>query len=111
MILPPEPQRASSPRLKPVDDTAGSKRDDTYFWDMVTFSVEGFLFRVPRYQFTNNSQYFAAAYLNGQSSLISTLEDLAWNDGRSEISDDYEAVEAPNGSTPTAIDTPTDREP
>ncbi|RXW23174.1 hypothetical protein EST38_g2707 [Candolleomyces aberdarensis] len=106
-----ERERASSHCLKPVDGIAGSKRDDIYFWDMVTFSVEGILFRVPRYQFTNSSQYFAAAYLNGPSNISLEIEDLAWNDGMSEYSDEYEAVEAPNGSTPTAIGTPIDREP
>ncbi|KAJ2924529.1 hypothetical protein H1R20_g12561, partial [Candolleomyces eurysporus] len=110
MILPEDRTLSHCPIA--VGSIAGSKRDDTYFWDMVTFSVEGSLFRVPRYQFIVGSQYFYAAYLNAPSNPLLTLDDLASNDGRSQYSEEYEEVEAPGGSTPTAIDTPSvNREP
>ncbi|KAJ2930126.1 hypothetical protein H1R20_g6956, partial [Candolleomyces eurysporus] len=42
--------------------------DEEYYWDFVTFSARGRLFRVPKYRLTNESEYFASKYgLDGDS--------------------------------------------
>ncbi|KAJ2924544.1 hypothetical protein H1R20_g12554, partial [Candolleomyces eurysporus] len=38
---------------------AEQERDEIYYWDTVKFSVEGTIFKVPRYQFVIGSTYFA----------------------------------------------------
>ncbi|KAJ7763591.1 hypothetical protein DFH07DRAFT_956402 [Mycena maculata] len=38
-------------------------RDQTYYWESVTFQVEHRLFKVPRYQFERNSEIFAGTFM------------------------------------------------
>ncbi|RXW16417.1 hypothetical protein EST38_g9437 [Candolleomyces aberdarensis] len=47
--------QTSSPNLP-------SKLDEEHYWDFVTFSVEGCLFRLPKYRFLEESEYFRKEY-------------------------------------------------
>ncbi|KAF5316925.1 hypothetical protein D9611_003672 [Ephemerocybe angulata] len=47
---------------QPAEDSQASKLDDQYFWDFVTFSAGATLFRVPKYKFIEDSDYFHKMY-------------------------------------------------
>ncbi|KAF5317382.1 hypothetical protein D9611_003707 [Ephemerocybe angulata] len=60
-----------------ITEPAGEK-DDVYYWpDNITFSVDGKLFRVSRYQFIVGSEHFSATYGLTKDKDVVQLEGIA----------------------------------
>ncbi|KAJ2922942.1 hypothetical protein H1R20_g14107, partial [Candolleomyces eurysporus] len=57
--------------------------DEEYYWDFVTFSARGRLFRIPKYRLISKSEHFASKYAldgdGGSEHEYDTAEDSQLN--------------------------------